>query len=76
MVTDLPAFQDIIIDGKTGLVVSQKNIQQIAEKVILLLNDYELGRSMGIEGRRFVLKNYDWGIIEQKYVDLIESIVR
>ena len=76
VVTDLPAFQDIIIDGKTGLVVSQKNIQQIAEKVILLLNDYELGRSMGIEGRRFVLKNYDWGIIEQKYVDLIESIVR
>ena len=76
VVTDLPAFQDIIIDGKTGLVVSQKNIQQLAEKVILLLNDYELGRSMGIEGRRFVLKNYDWGIIEQKYVDLIESIVR
>ena len=76
VVTDLPAFQDIIINEKTGLVVSQKNIQQIAEKVILLLNDYELGRSMGIEGRRFVLKNYDWGIIEQKYVDLIESIVR
>ena len=75
VVTDIPAFQDIIIDGKTGLVVSQKNIQKIAEKVILLLNDYELGRSMGREGRKFVLKHYDWSIIEQKYVDLIESIV-
>jgi len=34
--TDLPAMQDIIIDGKTGLVVPQKNIQKLAEKVSLL----------------------------------------
>ena len=72
--TDLPALRDIIIDGKTGLVVSQKNIQQLAEKVILLLNDYELVRSLGREGRRFVLKHFDWSIIERKYVDLIEPI--
>jgi glycosyltransferase involved in cell wall biosynthesis len=74
--TDLPALRDIIDDGKTGLVVPQKNIQQLAEKVILLLNDHELGRSLGREGRNFVLKHYDWSIIEQKYVDLIESIAR
>ena len=74
VVTDLPVLQDIIIDGKTGLVVPQKNIQQLAEKVVLLLNDYELGRSLGREGRRFVLKHYDWSIIEQKYVNLIESM--
>jgi len=73
VVTDLPALRDIIIDGKTGLVVPQKNIQKIAEKVILLLDD-ELRRSLGKEGRRFVLNHYDWSIIEQKYVDLIESI--
>lgn len=72
--TDLPALRDIIVNGKTGLVVPQKDIQQIAEKVILLLDDCELGRSLGKEGRRFVLKHYDWSIIEQKYVDLIESI--
>ena len=75
VVTDLPALRDIIIDGKTGLVVPQKNIQLLSEKVILLLNDYELARSLGREGRGFVLKHYDWSIIEQKYVDIIESIV-
>ena len=74
IVTDLPAMQDIIVDGKTGLVVPQKNIRQLAKKVILLLNGDELGRSLGREGRSFVLKHYDWSIIEQKYVDLIESI--
>jgi glycosyltransferase involved in cell wall biosynthesis len=74
VVTDIPSFRDIIVDGKTGLVVPQKNIQQIAEKVILLMNDDELRCSLGKEGRRFVLKHYDWSIIEQKYVDIIESI--
>lgn len=74
VVTDLPALRDIIIDGKTGLVVPQKNIQLLAEKVIHLLNDYELARSLGREGRRFVLKHYDWSIIERKYVNLIESM--
>lgn len=74
VVTDIPAFRDIIADGKTGLVVPQKNIQQIAEKVILLLNDDELRCSLGKEGRRFVIKHYDWSTIEHKYLDLIESI--
>ena len=74
--TDLLAARDIIVNGKTGLMVPQKNIQQLAEKVIYLIEDYELRRSLGREGRRFVLKHYDWSIIEQKYVDLIESIAR
>jgi len=74
VVTDLPALRDIINDGSTGLVVPQKNIHQLAKKVILLLDDDELRRSLGKEGRKFVLKHYDWSIIEQKYVDLIESI--
>jgi glycosyltransferase involved in cell wall biosynthesis len=72
--TDLPAMQDIIANGKTGLVVPQKNIRELADKIICLLDDPKLRRSLGREGRRFVLKNYDWNIIKQKYVDLIESM--
>ena len=74
VVTDLPAMQDIIVDGKTGLVVPQKSIRQLAEKVILLLDDQKLRQLLGKEGRRFVLKNYDWNIVARQYADLIESI--
>lgn len=73
--TDLPAMQDIIINGKTGLVVPQKNIQELAEKINCLLDDQELRRSLGREGRRFVLKNYDWNIIAQQYSELIASMI-
>ena len=67
-------MQDIIIDEKTGLVVPQKNIRQLAERVICLLDDPALRRSLGQEGRCFVVERYDWGSISRKYVALIESI--
>ncbi len=72
--TDLPAMRDIIIDGRTGLVVPQKNVQKLAKKVICLLDDPVLSRSLGKEGRRFVLERYDWNFIGLKYMELIESI--
>ncbi len=74
VVTDLPAMRDIIIDGKTGLVVPQKNIQQLAEKVVCLLDDPEMSRLLGEEGRKYVTKRYDWEIIARQYSALIESI--
>ena len=74
IVTDLPAMQDIIEDGKTGLVVPQKNIGKLAEKVILLLEDQKLRESLGREGRRYVSRNFDWMVIAGKYRKLIESI--
>ena len=74
VVTDLPAMQDIITDGKTGLVVAQKNVQEIAEKVAYLLDNPSLGRSLGKKGRQYVLERYDWDRIVQQYVVLIESI--
>lgn len=76
VVTDLPAMQDIIVDGKTGFVVPQKNVQKLAEKIVSLLDDPEMGRSVGKEGRRFVVERYDWNIIAKQYAALIESIAR
>ena len=74
VVTDLPAMQDIIIDGKTGIVVPQKTVRKLAEKIVSLLDNPEVGRSVGKEGRRFVVERYDWSVIAERYSALIESI--
>ncbi|MFC1515901.1 glycosyltransferase [Thermodesulfobacteriota bacterium] len=72
--TDLPAMRDIIVDGKTGLVVPQKNVQKLARGVISLLDDPALRRKLGKEGRGYVVKRYDWDIIARQYASLIDSI--
>jgi glycosyltransferase involved in cell wall biosynthesis len=55
-------------------VVPQKNIQQLAEKIIALLDDPEMSRLVGKEGKEYVTKRYDWEIIARQYSALIESI--
>ena len=72
--TDLPAMQDIVIDGKSGFVVPQRSAEKLAEKVVYLLNDPLLRRELGKEGRKYVLKRFDWDIITRQYAALIESI--
>ena len=74
--TDLPATRDIIQNGTTALVVRQKDAQQIAAKVIQLLNDPKLRNSLGTRGRQQVLQQFDWTAISAQYTDLIHSVIR
>lgn len=74
VVTDLPAMADIVTDGKTGLVVPQKNAQRLAEGVIRLLNDPQLRARLGRAGRQHVLERFDWRIVASRYKRLIHSI--
>lgn len=75
VVSDLPAMRDIVADGKTGLVVPQKNAGAIAAAVNRLLEDKALRRRLGIQGRRFVLQRYDWDVIAERYGRLIGSMI-
>ncbi|MEJ2730316.1 MAG: glycosyltransferase [Deltaproteobacteria bacterium] len=75
VVSDLPAMQDIIIDGKTALVVPQKDAERLAERVNELLDNAALQTSLGKAGRQFVLEHFDLDRIAEEYTDLIESII-
>ena len=75
VVTDLPAMRDIVNDGKTALVVPQQNAQQIAAKVIQLLDNPSLRRSLGEKGRQYVVQRFDWKIVAEKYRNLINMII-
>jgi glycosyltransferase involved in cell wall biosynthesis len=72
--TDLPAVQHLIKDGETGLIVSQNNKDEIAQRVMHLLSNPGKLKKLGKSGREFVLKRYDWGIIAKKYSELLQSI--
>ena len=73
--TDLPAVRHLIKDGETGLIVSQNNKDELAERVKHLLSDPKKRKKLGRSGREFVLKRYDWNIISKKYSELLQSIV-
>ena len=74
VVTDLPAMADIVADGKTGLVVPQKNATRLADSVIRLLSDPQLRARIGHAGRQYVVERFDWRIVADRYRRLIHTI--
>jgi len=51
--SDVPGLRDAVIDGETGLLYEYGNIEQLAEKILLLLRDERL--SHAISGRSVIL---------------------
>ncbi len=58
--SNIGGLPEVVIDGKTGYLVKPGNEQDLSEKMYHLVIDKELRKKMGLEGRKFVSKNYDW----------------
>jgi glycosyltransferase involved in cell wall biosynthesis len=76
VVSESPAMQDIIENGKSALIVPQKDPNLLAEKINLLLDDDNLRQSLGKKGRQYVLERFDWEIIASQYKELIRSVIK
>jgi glycosyltransferase involved in cell wall biosynthesis len=49
---------DLVINGKTGLVVPQGNVSNLAEAIIRLAADRDTRNKLGREGHLHVMANY------------------
>ena len=49
----------VVVNNKTGFIVESENIDQCAEKLILLVKNEKLRKKMGNSGRDFVKENYE-----------------
>jgi len=56
--TDTGAIKETVIDGENGFIVEKGNPQQIAEKIILLIEKKNTRREMGSKNRERFLKYY------------------
>lgn len=60
----------LVTDGQTGYLFDSENIQQLAEKTIILLRDEALRSKMGLAGKKRVKKMYTWTNIAESVLDL------
>jgi len=68
--TDLPAMTDIVKSGESGLTVPQKDISSLVDKVCLLIHDSFLRERLAKQGRKNILKKYDWTHITLYYSEI------
>ena len=63
-----------MIDGKTGSLVDEGNLEQTVERWLDILGDKDLASQMGKQGRDHVLSTSSLDSMTMGYTQLIESL--
>lgn len=58
--TDVGALSDVVIDGKTGLLVRPRKVKELADSIVYLLQRPKLRKKMGQAGFKFAKKELSW----------------
>ena len=65
--TDVGGIPEIIDNGKNGFLVPTRDARALAEKIIFLLQNEKIARKMGVEGRKSVLRKFNWDETAKAY---------
>ena len=57
---------ETVIDGKTGILVEKNSATELAQALLLLLNDDDLREAMGRAGRQRALRHFTWDKIAEE----------
>jgi glycosyltransferase involved in cell wall biosynthesis len=71
--TNTNGICEVIRNGENGLLVNQKNPEQLADKIIGLLNNDSLRDSLS-QNALVCARNYDWDLIGEKYAAVIRRL--
>lgn len=69
--TNHAGIPDVIINGETGFLVEEHDVDAMAEKMILLLKDKELAKQLGSRGKDRIKADFSL----QRYLDCINDII-
>ena len=58
---------------KTGFLVEEGNSKDLIEKIQILLNDQNMSKEMGKEGRQFVIENFSWEVIAKRFLNYAKN---
>jgi glycosyltransferase involved in cell wall biosynthesis len=76
VISDVPGMGEVVTDGITGLIVPRRDALAAAEAISTLIENERVRQEMGLAGREFVMKNYEWsenaGRMERLYRFVLE----
>lgn len=73
LVSSVEALQDIVVDKKTGLIFEKGDINDLTQKIEILLKDEDLRATFGKNGQEWVTKERTWSIAARKMKSVIDD---
>ncbi len=76
IVTKTKGYCEIVEDKKTGIILKDRKPSTMAEAIIQLLENDDLRKRFGIEGRKRVEKFYDWNKNVDTMIELYNKVLQ
>ncbi|MGM0648982.1 MAG: glycosyltransferase [Bacteroidota bacterium] len=73
---DVSSNPELILDEKNGYLVPLADVNTLAEKAMLLMENDEKRLKMGIEGKKMAMKKFNKDIQHQSFCELIKDLVQ
>jgi len=72
--TNIRGCRNLVVQNKTGLLVSPKNVKELTSSLYKLINDNKLRYKFGIAGREYAQKNFNNKIVMSRMLDGYMSV--
>lgn len=67
---------ELVLDGKSGFLVPERDVDALAEKLEYLIEHPEIWPEMGRAGREFVEKHYDIKKLNHRLVEIYQNLIQ
>jgi len=67
---------EVVVDGKSGFLVPEKDVDALADKLEYLIEHPELWPEMGRYGRKFVEERYNIKKLNQQLVEIYQNLIK
>jgi len=72
---DSGGIRDAVIEGNTGLIVPEEDIDATAQSILRLFQDHQLARKLGKNGLQYA-REHDWSLIVPKFLNLYHILLK
>lgn len=66
---------DVVVNGETGYLVQEHDVDAMADKMMLLLNNKSLAKTLGMQGKQYIKNNFSLKRHISSLDNLMEQIV-
>jgi glycosyltransferase involved in cell wall biosynthesis len=74
--SDVGGIPDLIKNGETGLLVRQKNSQDLGNQMLRLLTDSDLTKNITRNARDLVETQFSWEIVAERFIEVYQDVLK
>jgi glycosyltransferase involved in cell wall biosynthesis len=73
--TKVGGIPEFLVDNKNGFLIEPRDIEQLTERVVVLLQNSKIAKEMGDRGRRLIEEKFAWHLITDQVINLYHRLL-